>query len=304
MAVPIYCVTEDCNELLNGGGELDILCTSCVRAENARRMKETNDGGSYMAFSQIVEGNGKTIRENNMEEGHDYQVGDLVEFKTENWHGDGACDIVHGRYWIVDCGRDCDGTPLYWLSKVCPGGKRDRVMMYYPDSNMGGPDYRCPGGLPGIMFNEDMSRNIIDGRIGGFPHDSLTKIEVTSKVVDGEDCLTIPRKLSEVPYKPEMLCASCDKVTTFEHIKEHKGERPDWICTVCDWMQTSTEGGYCETVTSWLHKNGEGLMSHDSAKEQLGKFIHRTCQGEYGEHYADVLAKALIALLGRRYQAV
>ena len=65
----------------------------------------------------LVESNGKTIRENNMERQHSLSVGTLVEVKYDEWHGDGACSKVHARLWIVKCGRDCDGTPLYWLSK-------------------------------------------------------------------------------------------------------------------------------------------------------------------------------------------
>ena len=40
-------------------------------------------------FSDIVEENGKTIRENNLEKQHKYQVGDLVEVELSEWHGEG-----------------------------------------------------------------------------------------------------------------------------------------------------------------------------------------------------------------------
>ena len=66
----------------------------------------------YINVADIVEPNGKTIRENNMEKQHNLRVGDLVEVKTDEWKGDGACMKIHARMFIVWCGRDCDGTPL------------------------------------------------------------------------------------------------------------------------------------------------------------------------------------------------
>jgi hypothetical protein len=70
-----------------------------------------------IVFSQIVEANGKTIRENNLERKHNIPIGTLVEVKYELWHGDGCCEKVHARLWVVMHGRDCDGTPLYSLSE-------------------------------------------------------------------------------------------------------------------------------------------------------------------------------------------
>jgi hypothetical protein len=144
----------------------------------------------YVAFGDIVEENGKTIRQNNMEQVHSIPAGALVEVKYTNWHGDGACEKVQARLWVVKQGRDCDGTPLYWLSKKNPNTARDRVMLYYPESNLGGPDYQLPGGLPGIMFTEEMSQSIIDGVQGGFSEESLTVIEITDKIKDGYDSLS------------------------------------------------------------------------------------------------------------------
>lgn len=61
----------------------------------------------------IVEANGKTIRENNMALDHKIPLGALVEIN---------CDYSdeHGiRMFVCDHNRDCDGTPLYtlWPSK-------------------------------------------------------------------------------------------------------------------------------------------------------------------------------------------
>jgi hypothetical protein len=55
-------------------------------------------------FSEIVEENGKTIRENNMVKNHTIPLGALVEVENSKI-----------RLFVVHQGRDCDGTPLYWL---------------------------------------------------------------------------------------------------------------------------------------------------------------------------------------------
>ena len=52
----------------------------------------------------IVEKNGKTIKENNLAKFHKYELGELVEMKN------GV------RMFISGYRRDCDGTPLYCLS--------------------------------------------------------------------------------------------------------------------------------------------------------------------------------------------
>ena len=62
--------------------------------------------------ADIVEKNGKTVRQNNMEIGHEIPLGALVEIDCEcqpDWQG---C-----RLFVVRHDRDCDGTPLYSLGK-------------------------------------------------------------------------------------------------------------------------------------------------------------------------------------------
>jgi len=58
----------------------------------------------------IIEENGKTIKENNLEKQHNIKIGTLVEIsnKVENMAG--------ARLFVVKHTRDCDGTPLYSLS--------------------------------------------------------------------------------------------------------------------------------------------------------------------------------------------
>lgn len=57
-----------------------------------------------IVMHDIVEKNGKTAKENNLEKTHKIKIGALVELKS------GA------RLFIVKHLRDCDGTPLYGLT--------------------------------------------------------------------------------------------------------------------------------------------------------------------------------------------
>lgn len=129
----------------------------------------------FIRVSDIVEANGKTIKENNMEKTHNLKVGDLVEVKHDRWHGDGACEKIHARLWVTLCGRDCDGTPLYWLSRV-PKDQWEPVNLIFPDS--------------GFQFKSDISQSIHYGQVGGFGEESLTKVEVTDRLKQGYDSLT------------------------------------------------------------------------------------------------------------------
>lgn len=51
----------------------------------------------------IVEENGKTVKENNLEKVHKFPHGMLVELESGE------------RLYVCDHARDCDGTPLYGL---------------------------------------------------------------------------------------------------------------------------------------------------------------------------------------------
>lgn len=59
--------------------------------------------------SELIESNGKTIKENNLLKNHNIPIGTLVEFPSED-----DKDIL--RAYIVDHIRDCDGEPLYRFS--------------------------------------------------------------------------------------------------------------------------------------------------------------------------------------------
>ena len=60
---------------------------------------------------------GRTYKEVQLATSHSIPIGTLVEAKWDVWYGDGACCKFHGRLWVVNHTRDCDGTPLYDLSQ-------------------------------------------------------------------------------------------------------------------------------------------------------------------------------------------
>lgn len=64
------------------------------------------------SLSDMIESNGKTVRQNNLEKKHNIPLGTLVEINS-------ACDSDFAwagvRMYVSAYGRDCDGTPLYTL---------------------------------------------------------------------------------------------------------------------------------------------------------------------------------------------
>ncbi len=90
-----------------------------------------------MNISDIVESNGKTVKQNNMEQSHTIPLGSLVEIL-----GDENDDDTGLRLFVVHHGRDCDGTPLYGMSFKKDAkekmDKREKEMATLPD----GQDYQ------------------------------------------------------------------------------------------------------------------------------------------------------------------
>lgn len=131
----------------------------------------------FVAMGDIVESNGKTVRENNLEREHNIPVGTLVEVQYTNWFGDGACEKVQARLFVVHRGRDCDGSPLYWLSKTPLEGQNDIQTISFDD---GHHRWDTP---------RDMSQRMYYGWQGGFPEDALTVLEVTEELKLGQHAL-------------------------------------------------------------------------------------------------------------------
>ena len=111
----------------------------------------------FILFSEIVEANGKTIRENNLAKSHTIPLGTLVEVKFDSWFGDGACWKVHARLWVVLHQRDCDGTPLYGLSR-----------------------------WPEVEFAVSTAKDHLHL---GFSEEQLAPVEITKALIDGHGAL-------------------------------------------------------------------------------------------------------------------
>jgi hypothetical protein len=124
---------------------------------------------TILFVGDIVEENGKTIKENNMERKHNIPIDTLVEVRYDSWFDDGACEKVHARLWVVEHGRDCDGTPLYSLCEE----KSDAI-----------PELQQYFGKLGIKIRR------------GFSEESLTIVEVTDKLKQGYGALKWEDELS------------------------------------------------------------------------------------------------------------
>lgn len=82
-------------------------------------------GPEITVFSDIVEENGKTIRENNLEIKHLYPVGTLVEVAFDQYFG-GCCGMaIKAHLYVIAHSRDCDGSPLYMLAPKHPDEWRE-----------------------------------------------------------------------------------------------------------------------------------------------------------------------------------
>lgn len=134
---------------------------------------------SIQNVKDIVENNGKTIEQNNMEKGHNIPLGTLVEVKYDKWHGDGACEKIHARLWVVDHSRDCDGTPLYSLCHVKINNIDDKFQVLLTDGDNGDQ----------YALKDDISRKMVWNIHSGFAEDSLTIVEVTEDIESGKESL-------------------------------------------------------------------------------------------------------------------
>jgi hypothetical protein len=117
-------------------------------------------------IGDIIEENGKSIKENNLEKKHNIPIGSLVEIKWDEWHGNGACWKVHARLWVVSHDRDCDRTPLYSISRWSPKFIQGLLDSGFP---------------PPLLIN--------GFKHSGFSEESLIPIEITEDLKDGEGAL-------------------------------------------------------------------------------------------------------------------
>lgn len=71
---------------------------------------------NIIMVSDIVEANGKTCKENNLEKRHEIAIGTLVEIIYKSDYEDEEESKYGLRLFVVNHSRDCDGTPLYDMS--------------------------------------------------------------------------------------------------------------------------------------------------------------------------------------------
>jgi hypothetical protein len=87
-----------------------------------------------MRIHDMVEENGKTIRENNLEIPHTIKVGSLVEINDEDSDLDGL------RLFLVMHVRDCNGKPLSYLSThledIYEGRLYERMTIGFRDEDL------------------------------------------------------------------------------------------------------------------------------------------------------------------------
>lgn len=124
---------------------------------------------AIITLHDIVEDNGKTIKENNMEKPHNIPIGSLVEVTYDTWFGEGACEKVIARLFVVQHTRDCDGTPMYSLCK--------NKTLIYDDLRIMTSD--------SSVFRESISRYWLNGVKTGFVEENLKVIEQTEDVIKG-----------------------------------------------------------------------------------------------------------------------
>jgi hypothetical protein len=124
-------------------------------------MLEVNVTETLINVSDLVEGNGLTIKQNNMARKHKIPLGSLVFVRHAEWHGDGSYEKLEGRYWVVEHERDCDGTPLY---AVCRFRR--------PNLN---------------LFQNESIAKLVYRYKSGFSEESLTVVEATQDVLLGND---------------------------------------------------------------------------------------------------------------------
>lgn len=119
---------------------------------------------------------GKTYRQENAAKVHNIPIGSLVEIlhthfppKTLDYYNEESYDGL--RMFVIERGRDCDQTPLYWLSIYPP-------LVYL--KKMGDLDKVT------VVFNDDPSSARFKGRIlggdihrvGGLPENDLKVIRL------------------------------------------------------------------------------------------------------------------------------
>lgn len=163
--------------------------------------------------ADILEDNDKSIRQNNMEKTHNIPLRTLVEVDMETWHGDGACEVTRARLWVVSHDRDCDGTPLYSLSRVPRDkwAKDMHMVMTVPEDGT-------------WELKEDITQGVYYKVHTGFSEESLKVIPVTEDLKSGKGSLN---KSQLVPYINHAPLASVAAIYYHMHRLEGMLDTPE-----------------------------------------------------------------------------
>jgi hypothetical protein len=124
-------------------------------------------------FKDIVEDNGRTIEQNNLQRTHKIPLGTLVEVKGEKWGGNGYNMKFQAWLFVVGHDRDCDGTPLY---KLCRRPDPEVEFEAWAEVSKGSINVKQIEFLAGVfgMFYNNYSE------------ESLKVIEITPDVLSGK----------------------------------------------------------------------------------------------------------------------
>ena len=139
--------------------------------------------------SEIVEANGKTIRQNNMEKKHKIPIDTLVHFKGSDWFGRGAFMRYEGRFYVIAHNRDCDGAPLYTI------GEKPREHILASLRELGYLEDAVGFEQLGCMKNFLLRYFFLWFQVSGIDEDSLTPVEITQEVLDGYHVFSWPEEL-------------------------------------------------------------------------------------------------------------
>lgn len=138
-----------------------------------------SDNPTVICVSDIVMEDGRTWRDQNLEDlHHGIPLDTLVEVQYDSWFGDGACEKVHARLYVVEHTRDCDGTPLYSLCQYTRSEMQDIFGVYFAKHGSVQNPSDLNAGQKGIL-------NIRHG----FSEESLTPVKVTEDLKKGYDGL-------------------------------------------------------------------------------------------------------------------
>lgn len=95
-----------------------------------------------MFVQDIIESNGKTVKENNLQKVHKYPIGTMIKYELKHIdhienHGTDKeiCMGIHGTLcgFILTHDRDCDGTPLYTIGTDSPSYRDTVIEMLHLD---------------------------------------------------------------------------------------------------------------------------------------------------------------------------